>query len=270
MKTTQNIPIQVACSIYDDSKLKMSSFYYDCVSKYISKEDFQYIQMDTDSAYMALTGDFNDLVKPEMKDEFLKDKNNWFLRDDIAEHKAFDKRVAGLFKPEFIGEGIVAESSKCFCVKGFDNTNYKYEVGQRVRIVKENIYKNITTINGKDIFLNDDPKPFQSSQLTKDKFSSKGIQQSNNELNFELYKRVLFENEKHIVKNKGFRILNDKQTSNEIVMVDGKEKYINNNEDQTQKGRAIYMYEVEKVGVTAKYDKRRVLADKVSTIPLDI
>jgi hypothetical protein len=225
MKTTQNIPIQVACSIYDDSKLRMSEFYYDCVSKYISKEDFQYIEMDTDSAYMALTGDFNDLVKPEMKEEFLKDKNNWFLRDDTPENNAFDKRVSGLFKPEFIGAGIVAENSKTYYVKGFGD---------------------------------------------KDKMSCKGIQKSNNDITFELYKRVLFEKEKHLVKNKGFRILNDKQTSNEIVMIDGKEKYINNNQDQTQKGRAIYMYEVEKVGLTAKYDKRRVLNDKVSTVPLDI
>lgn len=61
--TRQNIPIQVACSIYDDSKLKMSMFYYDCVTKYISKEDFQYIEMDTDSAYMAMTGTFEELVK---------------------------------------------------------------------------------------------------------------------------------------------------------------------------------------------------------------
>ncbi len=30
------------------------------------------------------------------------------------------------------------------------------------------------------------------------------------------------------------------------------------------------MYEVVKTGITQKYDKRRVLNDKVSTVPLDI
>jgi hypothetical protein len=270
MKTTQNIPIQVACSIYDDSKLRMSEFYYDCVSKYISKEDFQYIEMDTDSAYMALTGDFNDLVKPEMKEEFLKDKNNWFLRDDAPENKAFDLRVPGLFKPEFIGAGIVALSSKCYYVKGFDDVKYKYKVGERVRVVEDNKIRRITEINGEEIFLNNNRNPYLSSQLAKDKVSSKGIQESNNDLNFDLYKRVLFQEDKHLVKNKGFRILNEKQVSNEIVMKDGKEIYINKNEDVTQKGRAIYMYEIEKVGLTGKYDKRRVLNDKISTIPLDI
>ena len=222
MRVKQNIPIQVACSIYDDSKLIMSKFYYDCVSKYLSKECFQYIEMDTDSAYMALTGSFEDLVKPEMKEDFLKDRNNWFLREDTPENKAFDKRKPGLFKPEFVGKGIVAMSSKSYYVKGFDN---------------------------------------------KDKLSSKGIQKSNNDLNFELYKNVLFGvGGRHVVKNKGFRILNNKQTSS--VLLDG--KWINNNTDETQQGRAIYMYEVEKTGITAKYDKRRVLEDKVSTVPLDI
>ena len=225
MKTRQNIPIQVACSIYDDSKFKMSAFYYDCVSKYLSKDDFQYIEMDTDSAYMALTGNFEDLIKPDMKDEFLKDRNNWFLRNDTKENSNFDKRVPGLFKPEFIGKGIVANCSKSYYVKGFDNY---------------------------------------------DKLSCKGIQKSNNDLNFELYKDVLLKNTPHIVKNKGFRILNEKQTSNEIIIVDNKERWINNNKDKTQIGRAIYMYEVVKTGITQKYDKRRVLNDKVSTVPLDI
>ena len=44
----------------------------------------------------------------------------WFLRDDTKENKAFDKRKAGLFKPEFIEKGIVALSSKMYYVKGFD------------------------------------------------------------------------------------------------------------------------------------------------------
>jgi hypothetical protein len=181
--------------------------------------------MDTDSAYMALTGNFEDLIKPEMKDEFLKDRNNWFLRNDTKENSSFDKRVPGLFKPEFIGKGIVANCSKSYYVKGFDNY---------------------------------------------DKLSCKGIQKSNNDLNFELYKDVFLNNKPHSVKNKGFRILNEKQTSNEMIIVDDKEKWINNNNDKTQIGRAIYMYEVVKTGITQKYDKRRVLNDKVSTVPLDI
>lgn len=62
MTTNQNIAIQVARSIYDDAKLLMSKFYYYCVQKFIDRQDFQHIELDTDSAYMAMTGDFEQLV----------------------------------------------------------------------------------------------------------------------------------------------------------------------------------------------------------------
>lgn len=88
--TRQNIPIQVACCIYDDSKLKMSAFYYDCVDKYLSRDDFQYIEMYTDSAYMALTGEFESMIKPEMVEEFKRDRSNWFLRNDTEENMKYD------------------------------------------------------------------------------------------------------------------------------------------------------------------------------------
>jgi len=29
----QNMPLQIGCSVFDDSKLKMYSFYYDCIDK---------------------------------------------------------------------------------------------------------------------------------------------------------------------------------------------------------------------------------------------
>jgi hypothetical protein len=125
-KVQQNIPIQVACSIYDDSKRRMLEFYYDCVDKYLDRKDFQYIEMDTDSAYMALTGKFEDLVKPELKEEFLRDRNNWFPRNDTPENFAFDKRTPGLFKPEFEGIGIVALCSKMYYVKGFVDGKDKF------------------------------------------------------------------------------------------------------------------------------------------------
>jgi hypothetical protein len=182
--------------------------------------------MDTDSAYMALTGEFESMIKPEMMDEFKKDRSNWFLRNDTVENMKFDKRVAGLFKPEFVGKGIVALTSKSYYVKGFDK---------------------------------------------KDKLSSKGIQQSNNDLSYELYKKVLFENEKHTAINKGFRILNNRQVSNQITTDDeGNTIVVNNNTDEIQVGRAIYMYELEKTGLTGKYNKRVILEDNVSTVPLDI
>src|SRR6188508_1451503 len=73
-KVVQNIPIQIACSIYDDSKLRMLQFYYDCIDKYIDRSDFQYLEMDTDSAYMAITDDFENIIKLDLKQEFETNK----------------------------------------------------------------------------------------------------------------------------------------------------------------------------------------------------
>jgi hypothetical protein len=117
----QNMPIQIAFSVYDDSKLRMLQFYYDCVDKYLNRSDFQYMEMDTDSAYMALTDDFENLVKSDLRDEFQKDKNNWFPRNDSKANAAYDKRKPGLFKIEFEGDGMVALCSKSYFVWGTKN-----------------------------------------------------------------------------------------------------------------------------------------------------
>ena len=55
--------------------------------------------MDTDSAYMALSGEsVASLVKPELRADFKADKNNWFPRTDTPANKAYDKRKPGLLK----------------------------------------------------------------------------------------------------------------------------------------------------------------------------
>ena len=60
-KTKQRIilglPIHLSVFILSYAKLRMLEFYYDCVDKYLSIEDFEYSEMDTDSAYMAISGD---------------------------------------------------------------------------------------------------------------------------------------------------------------------------------------------------------------------
>jgi hypothetical protein len=203
----------------------MTRYYYDCIDKYLSRDDYQYVQMDTDSAYIAYAGEsFEALIKPEMREEFEKDKHNWFLRTDTKENYNFDKRKPCLFKPEARLTKIIALSSKCY-------------YGE--------------TYNGGE-----------------SKLSCKGIQKKNNEanLNYNIYSGVLHDNLQHKVINKGFRILNNHQISNELVLG----SYENNNTDEVNKDRAIYKYEIYKTGLSNKYNKRRVLADGVSTVPLNI
>jgi len=115
------MPIQVAFSVLNDAKVRMLEFYYDCVDKYIDRSDYQYMYMDTDSAYMALTDDFHKLIKPELLSEFEVDENNWFPRTDTKENKAYDKRKPGLFKEEYEGDGMVALCSKTYYTWGREN-----------------------------------------------------------------------------------------------------------------------------------------------------
>ncbi len=45
----------------------MLQFYYDFIDYYINRSDFDYCEMDTDSAYIAFSSDgFEDLVKPDL------------------------------------------------------------------------------------------------------------------------------------------------------------------------------------------------------------
>ena len=64
--------------------MKILQFYYDCLDKFVSKKNFQLIQMDTDSLYMAITGlKFDDIIKPEMKKQFELEKDKWFDKNVV-------------------------------------------------------------------------------------------------------------------------------------------------------------------------------------------
>ena len=54
--------------------------------------------MDTDSFYLAMSGDsLDEIVRPEMKQANEADEKNWLVTDKFSE------RTSGLFKPEFLG-----------------------------------------------------------------------------------------------------------------------------------------------------------------------
>ena len=114
-KIKLDLPLQVGFFVYQYAKLRMLQFYYDFLDKYSHRSDFEYCEMDTDSAYIAISGEcLEDLVKPEMMHEFELDKSNWFPRTDTAEHAKYDKRTPGLFKVEWEGNGIISLCSKTY------------------------------------------------------------------------------------------------------------------------------------------------------------
>ena len=102
-------PYQCGIAVYQLAKLRMLEFYYDFLDKFCDRRDFELIQMDTDSFYMALSAnDFDEIIKPEMKELYKEEKKNWLVTDE------YSKRVPGLFKPEFQGKRMIALTSKCY------------------------------------------------------------------------------------------------------------------------------------------------------------
>lgn len=102
------------------------------------------MEMDTDSAYMALSGPLESLIRPEMKEVYYTEYGNWFPRLACSDHVTeclqtqlrgetwvqrecckritkYDKRTPGLFKDEFRGNGMIALNSKTYyCWKNDD------------------------------------------------------------------------------------------------------------------------------------------------------
>ena len=99
--------------MYQLAKLRMLEFYYDFLDRYVDRRNFELIQMDTDSNYMAISGDkLEDIVRPELRAEFEATKKQWLAWDK------WSGRTPGLFKIESEGSGMIALCSKCYFVKG--------------------------------------------------------------------------------------------------------------------------------------------------------
>ena len=104
-------PFQIGIAVYQLAKLQMLEFYYDFLDKYVDRRDFELIQMDTDSNYMAISGErLEDVVRPELKQEFKAENNQWLSWDK------WSGRTPGLFKLECEGSRMIALCSKCYYV----------------------------------------------------------------------------------------------------------------------------------------------------------
>ena len=122
----------------------MLQFYFDFMYKYLDCSDFQYCEMDTDSAYIVIAGQsVESLVKPELKGKFKADKANWFPRTDTPEQKAYDKRTPGLFKEEWSGAGIIGLCSKTYyCFRDYDKFSCK-GVNKQTNVINREKYLNV-------------------------------------------------------------------------------------------------------------------------------
>ena len=92
-------PYQCGIAVYQQSKLRMVRFYYDFLDKYFSRQDFELCCMDTDSFYLAISGDsLDDIIKPEMKQEYEADKKIGLQQTNVArEHSAYLSHTRGVW-----------------------------------------------------------------------------------------------------------------------------------------------------------------------------
>ena len=68
-----SLSVHVGFFILQYAKMHLLQFYYDFINKYVEHPLFQYCEMDTDTAYLALAGESVDaLVAPELRDHYFR------------------------------------------------------------------------------------------------------------------------------------------------------------------------------------------------------
>ena len=151
-----NLPIQIGCAVYQLAKLRMLQFYYDCIDYYVERKDFEMLEMDTDSAYLALSWELSDIIKPQLKEDFLENEWKWFGRNDTPANKLFDKRTAGLFKEEFRGKEMVCLTSKAYYILG-ENDKRKFSskgVNKNTNEITLETFKNVLDTKESSVAVN--------------------------------------------------------------------------------------------------------------------
>ncbi|CAC5391245.1 unnamed protein product [Mytilus coruscus] len=188
--------IQVGYFILQYGKLRMLEFYYDFTDVFVDRSDLQYCEMDTDSAYMALSGpDLASVIRQHMRDTYQRALTGW-CRDNVELE-------------------LVKTTSKTMTASKLLRRAKKLPVkrlAHRPRLVREV------------------------------KLSSKGITKRRVKAPMTTFRRVLSTQRLGSGTLKGFRARNN----------------------------VISTYQQSRNGFSYFYCKRRVMADGVSTVPLDL
>ena len=75
-----DLPIHIGVFILSYAKLQILELYYDFLDYYLLHEEFELLEMDTDSDYLGITSEnVEDLIKSERHEEFERENHNWFV-----------------------------------------------------------------------------------------------------------------------------------------------------------------------------------------------
>ncbi|XP_071137847.1 uncharacterized protein [Mytilus edulis] len=235
-----NLPIQIGYFILQYGKLRMLQFYFDFLDRFVDRSDFQYCEMDTDSAYMALSGpDLVSVIKPHLLDTYQRAligccrddfEPDWLPRTCCTKHAKYDKRTPGLFKVEYEGDVMIGLCSKTYIVqksKLVYTSNTKMAAFRLLRRAKKLAPKRLV----------------HRPRLVRDvKFSSKGVTKRRVKAPMTTFRHVLNTQRVGNGSLKGFRARNN----------------------------GIATYEQTRNGFSYFYCKRKLLSDGVSSVPLDL
>ena len=117
----------------------MLEFDYDFLDYYLPREDFEIIEMDTDSNYLGISVEnVEDLIKSELREEFERKKHLWFVTPLAPQ----GKRTPGLFKVEFKGDKMICLCGKSYCTEHFATGNSPAQVKFSMKVVNKGQFKN--------------------------------------------------------------------------------------------------------------------------------
>ena len=241
-----NLPIQIGYFILQYAKLRMLQLYYDFMLKFVNRDDFEYCEMDTDSAYMALAGpSLESVIKPEMKQKYLTglegfhscdpqveadDDLYWFPRTCCTTHAKYDKRTVGLFKLEWQGDTMIGLCSKTYIL-----SRSKPVVTSTSQIAAYRLLRRAKHLKLKRLS--------RRQRLGMEtKFSSKGISKGRVKAPMTTFRHVLLSQKPGSATNIGFRAHKN----------------------------GFFTYEQERCGFSYLYCKRKVLENGIDTVPLDL
>ena len=160
------LPLHIVFFVSQYAKLRMLQFYYDFVDRYVERPLFQYCEMDTDSAYIALAGEsIDDLVVD--REDYFRHRSEWLPAECCDGHQndyvktrmsgdswtptepcclarqTFDKRTPGLFKVEWCGDGFVGLCSKTYYCFGTTDKYSTKGLSKRQNIIDKDTFLSV-------------------------------------------------------------------------------------------------------------------------------
>ena len=86
--TRLNMPVHIGFWVLEHAKLLLLRFYYDFLLKYIDKQDFVLVQMDTDSIYAGFgQNTLYQCVKRHLRAQFVVEFDKWMVKSYCETHK---------------------------------------------------------------------------------------------------------------------------------------------------------------------------------------